>query len=356
MGCHRYRGCGGEAGRYRPLRVRRAHLGRKVLYERVENHWRHTPQFKQLELRFVSEQATRVASLLTGEAHIAPISSDLQDQVISRGKSIIRSRVPSRYVHYMFTGMYFLEPELLEQDDAFLDIRVRQAMNKAINRQEMIDNLLPGKAELARVLSFHPTRLLGWNPRWEAEWEDEYGYDPDAARQLIQDAGAEGYEFTVYLSAISGFPEFNIVAEALTPYWEAIGLSPQLVEADVAVYRPRNRDKTAHDYLFPNAPPLSTSQELMVMFWSYQPLSGRLFQHETINQLFPQLTASVNPVERDSLLRQIGDLWYDNFVTVPLFEVFTEMAVDPDVVAEYAFPGAVSGAFTHLEYVVPVPK
>ena len=39
-------------------------IGSHVLYKRVENHWRQTPEFKELEFRWVPEDVTRLATLL----------------------------------------------------------------------------------------------------------------------------------------------------------------------------------------------------------------------------------------------------------------------------------------------------
>ncbi len=46
-----------------------------VLYKRVENHWRKTPEFKELEFRWVPEDVTRLATLLSGEVHMAKCTS-----------------------------------------------------------------------------------------------------------------------------------------------------------------------------------------------------------------------------------------------------------------------------------------
>ena len=49
-------------------------IGSHVLYKRVENHWRQTPEFKELEFRWVPEDVTRLATLLSGKC-ISPMCS-----------------------------------------------------------------------------------------------------------------------------------------------------------------------------------------------------------------------------------------------------------------------------------------
>src|SRR5262249_60225687 len=52
-------------------------VGSHVLYRRVAQPWRHTPEVPELEFRWVPEGVTRLATLLTGEVHIAEIDRPL---------------------------------------------------------------------------------------------------------------------------------------------------------------------------------------------------------------------------------------------------------------------------------------
>ncbi|MGY1609154.1 ABC transporter substrate-binding protein [Geodermatophilus sp. SYSU D00700] len=68
---------------------------------------------------------------------------------------------------------------------ALQDIRVRQAIAHAIDRETIVNSLLPEGAEAAT--QFMPPTVDGWT-----EDVTTYDYDPDRARQLLQEAGAEG--------------------------------------------------------------------------------------------------------------------------------------------------------------------
>ena len=54
-------------------------------------------------------------------------------------------------------------------------------------------------------------------------------------------------------------------------------------------------------------------------------------------------------------MREIGDHKFNEFAEIPLFWLFAEAAVNPKYIAEYAFPGVITGYFTHLEYVKLAP-
>ena len=55
-------------------------VGSYVLYKRVENHWRQTPEYKELEFRWVPEGVTRLATLLAEEVHISDV-----DRAVAKG-------------------------------------------------------------------------------------------------------------------------------------------------------------------------------------------------------------------------------------------------------------------------------
>jgi peptide/nickel transport system substrate-binding protein len=72
-----------------------------------------------------------------------------------------------------------------EANPQLKDLKVRQALYHAINREEIVTSQLPEGAEVAT--QFMPSTVSGYNSALEP-----YAYDPDMARQLLAEAGAEG--------------------------------------------------------------------------------------------------------------------------------------------------------------------
>src|SRR5215472_18477496 len=169
-------------------------LGVHVLYKRVENHWRQTPEYKELEFRWVPEGVTRLATLLTEEVHISDVDRALQRDAVAKGMQIVASTLHSMQHHWYFGGLYFATPGKLDSKAPFTDKRVRQAMNMAINRQAIANSLLGGKVEPVRVAGYHPkldaTLWPGiWNPEWDKRYDELYGYNPTRAKELLKEAG-----------------------------------------------------------------------------------------------------------------------------------------------------------------------
>ena len=131
-------------------------VGSYVLYKRVENHWRKTPEYNELEFRWVPEGVTRLATLIAGEVHISDIDRALQKDATDKGMKIISSKLTAIGHEWLFGGMYFATPEKLDQKQPFVDKRVRQAMNMAINRKAIATNILGGRAQPMLVTRFHP--------------------------------------------------------------------------------------------------------------------------------------------------------------------------------------------------------
>jgi ABC-type transport system substrate-binding protein len=168
-------------------------VGSHVLYKRVENHWRKTPEYKELEFRWVPEGVTRLATLLAEEVHISDVERALQKDATAKGMQILTSKLPAIQHQWHFGGLYFASPEKLDQKVPFVDQRVRQAMNMAINRKAIADTLLGGRVEPLRVMGYHPRLDSGiwpgiWNPAWDQRFDELYGYNPTKAKALLTQA------------------------------------------------------------------------------------------------------------------------------------------------------------------------
>src|SRR6202007_1985763 len=79
------------------------------------------------------------------------------------------------------------------QREPFRDARVRQALYYAIDREAIVKNIFAGTAQALH--SPGPVGSNGYTDRY-----DRYGYNPDKARQLLEEAGVGHLTFTVHYS------------------------------------------------------------------------------------------------------------------------------------------------------------
>ena len=64
----------------------------------------------------------------------------------------------------------------------------RASVNKAIDRDAVLEQIYLGRATPVYRFVFNPLNE-GWNPEWVERFEEEYGYDPDAARGPVGRGG-----------------------------------------------------------------------------------------------------------------------------------------------------------------------
>ena len=322
------------------------------LLERVEDHWRKTPEFKELRIQVATEDATRLAMLLGGEAHITDLPTDIQEEALSRGFQRITSTFPSGTPWYFFFGgQYYVTPESLDPDEPLTNIKVREAINRAIDREEIIETIFQGRAELSTHVSFHPS-LQGWDSSWTDRWPDLYGFDPDKARELLTEAGyPDGFDLELYDIPWGGAPEIHQVVEALALYLQDVGINATIQSVGFEVTQDDLTNKNLHDHLLPQAPYSQYPSAQHARFLNFSEGGFVGFEDEFLDGKFNELDVTHDLNVRDRIVREIGEHVFVNYGEISLFHTFFEAIVDPDVVGGYPVPGNVSAKYTHTEYI-----
>jgi len=338
-------------------------LGQYVLYERAPvPHWKHgVVDWKELMMTWTIEEPTRYAQLLAGETHLTEVNKDLVDQLVSRGYKLIRSRGTAQQIQIVFGGLYFgtEDPETgrytehggttgkLDPDHPFTKKKVRQAMNKAVNREELLEVLYKNRADYMYVHGYYPD-LPGWDPTWEQRFPEMYGYDPEAALRLLGEAGyPNGFKAKAWLFPFAGAPELIPLVEAVQIQLLDVGIELQLEEADlVSTIAPIWRARKAHGYLAA-VPPSKKAVEAQIAVFNAGKAGIHQFETDEIYHMWEELKQLSDPVERDVLLRKIGNYKFENFEVIPLFNVFIEVVADPNIVDDWAFPGWDGGDIGH---------
>jgi peptide/nickel transport system substrate-binding protein len=144
-----------------------------VKLERNDDYWGETPQIGGLEFRTIPDETARRQELEAGAIHAYDLPAPRDWQSLEDGGYQVLVRPP---FSVMYVGLNATTaPELK-------DLRVRQAIAYAINKQQIVDTLLPEGSEI--VSQFLPRSVDGYN-----EGVEGYPYDPDKARELLEEAG-----------------------------------------------------------------------------------------------------------------------------------------------------------------------
>jgi peptide/nickel transport system substrate-binding protein len=202
--------------------------GSHIKLAAVDNHWRiGVPRFKTMMFRLVSEETTRIAHLRRGEVDVADISRERVAELEKEGYPIHFRKEEA------ILTMYWILPR---DGQPTADKRVREAMNLAVDRAEIAQAIFAGKAEPASI-----PLGLSWSFRdigFKVSPEMVYPYDPVRAKKLLADAGfAGGFSQEVYAFQLPGLPEGKAFAEAVSGYWQKIGIKTKIVPLDYPGFR-----------------------------------------------------------------------------------------------------------------------
>ena len=123
-----------------------------------------------------------------------------------------------------------------EDQKPFDDVRVRRAMNMAINKKEIVAAHYGGEAELY-AYPMHPEWTGYFEPldKLPAEARELFEYNPDKAKKLLAEAGyPKGFTFTMEYCACS--PDQSELAPLLAAYLEQVGVKADLKPMEYSAF------------------------------------------------------------------------------------------------------------------------
>ncbi|RMF89317.1 MAG: ABC transporter substrate-binding protein [Nitrospinota bacterium] len=194
------------------------------------NYWREKPKLDRIIFRVVPEGSVRALKLQKGEVHIM---ADVPPETISR-----LERDPNVVVLRQ-AGLTVNGIGIPRRVKPFDDVRVRRALNYAVNKEEMNKFLYRGIA--VPMKSPIPPVLWGYNDSLEG-----YPYNPEKAKQLLKAAGyPDGFSTELY--AYPNPRGYNSVgakmATAVQGYWAQIGVKAKIVQLEWGAYLRTVRSK-----------------------------------------------------------------------------------------------------------------
>ncbi|MBX3705345.1 MAG: ABC transporter substrate-binding protein [Pseudomonadales bacterium] len=243
--------------------------------------------FGELEVIVLADGRTRLFSVISGQADIAIIGPPEADHAKRLGLELAR-----RANRWM--GMTILDRrgELVPE---LADVRVRQALAFAVDRQAIADAVYFGYASPA-VQPMAPG--LGYVP----ELDDYYRYDPERARALLREAGVEGFSFEVPVGS-AGSPDY----EAIQHYLRQVGIDMRLVVMESGAYTAAAMARTfpVNTIGYPNYDPDSRHLAIWHTQSAFNPFR---IESARINELADEARFSLDPELRARNYREYFDI------------------------------------------------
>jgi peptide/nickel transport system substrate-binding protein len=201
-----------------PFKLREWVRDDHLTLERNEDYWAGPPDIGTLVFRPIPESSSRIAELETGGVDvIVNVPPDQIDRVDSAEDTRIE---PVQGGRRIFVGISL-------NYEFFQDVRVRQALNYAVDVDTIIDSLLGGYGERMRSIANEP---------WKNPDLDPYPYDPDRARELLAEAGYEDGLDIVMQAPDGRYTMDRDVAVAVASYLDEVGVRTEVEITEWSLY------------------------------------------------------------------------------------------------------------------------
>lgn len=228
---------------------------------RNDNYWGKPSIWDGIEVSSVSNSGARLAGLLAGDYDLIenPTTEDIT--ALESNDDFGFSGKPAWRTMFVVLDVNPDGAPGVTADDGsapLSDLRVRQAMSLAINRDAIADRLFGGNATVAN--QFSPSYRAG-APEMPA-----LEYDPDRAKELMAEAGY-GDGFTLAFHAPSDrYPNGSRVAQALTQFWSRIGIKVALNTQPWSVFAKARSGREMGAFLYGWGHPQGPAQMISFAF------------------------------------------------------------------------------------------
>jgi peptide/nickel transport system substrate-binding protein len=181
------------------------------------------------------------------------------------------------------------------------DPRVRQALNLAVDKEALADQLFAGYAEVSKCQPVSPL-ATGYNDQLQP-----YPYDPEKAKELISQAGAAGKDLTLVGSDV--FTNGRELAQTLAAFWTDAGLK---VDVKIPGFDSYLEDLYAKGESRPDAVYVSTSTDLLDAGSAARQLTTdgnqSAYSNPTVDDLFKQGAETDDVNERAGIYQRALDI------------------------------------------------
>jgi peptide/nickel transport system substrate-binding protein len=204
-----------------PFKFKEWKKGESLTVERNESYWGEKAKLDSVTYRFITDTNTLITSLQAGEVQFInpPPDIGLQEKL----EGVEGAEVAIGKASVIWEAIHF-------QTENIPNLKMRQAIAYGINRQQILDQILQGAVgPLESVLM--PQQDPYYTPAWEI-----YTYDPDRARQLVNEARAEGASTTVEFSTTSDNALRETLQEIVQQQLKDVGITIQINNESATTY------------------------------------------------------------------------------------------------------------------------
>jgi peptide/nickel transport system substrate-binding protein len=315
-----------------PFRFVRFARGDRVELARNDGYWGAKPSWEKVIFRIVPTDPARLAGLLSGELDaIEQVPTADLARIRRNARLQIAQKVSWRTIFFYLDQYRDHAPGLTDKAarplarNPFRDLRVRQALSKALNRQAIAERLMDGAAIPASNLVSPP--VFGHAPDLAPE-----PYDPEGAKRLLAEAGyPEGFAIT--LSATNNrYVNDEQIAQAVAQMLARVGVRARVEALPVNAYLSKGRKG---EFAFAMFGWGSFSGDLALRALvatanadkGFGAFNWSGYSNPRVDELLERAFASVDEKRREALAREAMRLAMRDYAVIPLHHQVTTWAM-----------------------------
>ncbi|HDR1418358.1 TPA: ABC transporter substrate-binding protein [Pasteurella multocida] len=266
-----------------------------VRYKAFENYWQGKAKIDRLVFSITPDASVRYAKLQKGECHAAPYPNSADIAKLKADSNITLLTKPGLNVGYLNFNV---------QKAPFDNVKVRQALNYAVNKDAIIESVYQGAGQVAK----NPIPPTMWSYNDEVK---DYAYDPEKAKALLKEAGFEnGFETDLWAMPVSRpyNPNARRMAELVQADWEKVGVKAKIVSYEWGEYLKRMRAGDHQTGMMgwtgDNGDPDNFLNTLLSCAAVESGSNYANFCHKEFNDLVTKAAQVTDPAERTALYQQ----------------------------------------------------
>lgn len=247
------------------------------------------PRLANVTYRILPDESARVAAVRTGEIHLTTLTDPISIDTVRTSENV-------EVIEHETTDYYLLG--LNTQEAPFDDARVRQALSMAIDRQAIIDSVFFGQGQVTGPIV--PT--LG---DWATPVEDlpNYQHDPDAARALLEEAGATDLTFNITVGADR--TEFVNIALVIQDQLRDIGVTVELDQVEWGTFIERWSAREFQSFVSYNGSGNDPDRALYPALYTDGSVNAYQFSDPEVDELLDQGRSLATMEERRPVYQEL---------------------------------------------------
>ncbi|UZX03119.1 ABC transporter substrate-binding protein [Arthrobacter sp. CDRTa11] len=182
--------------------------GSKITLTRSADYWGDKLPYDKVEFHVLADETARLNALKSGQVDAA-VFQRAATAAEAEGTGLLHEPYATNW-----EGIWFFDREGTKLPQ-LKDVRVREALSLAIDREALLQSVALGKGELTSQ-TFGPD-----TKGYDQALDGKYTYDPDRARELLNEAGAENLAITLPVS-----PVFDpAIYDSIEQNWKDVGVT-----------------------------------------------------------------------------------------------------------------------------------